>query len=80
MMFGLSVPATIAIAIAAALLIAGGAAWTIYGKGESAGSAKVTTAVQGKTIQTLDAARISKERTDEEVRRTPYDDRADSLR
>jgi uncharacterized membrane-anchored protein len=52
----------------------------IYGKGETAGASSVTNAVQTETIKKLDAARKSKERTDEEVRRTPYDDRVDGLR
>lgn len=79
-MFGLSQIQTILIAVGLAVVLVGGAALYVFKKGESAGSAAVTSAVQSRTIQTLDAARISKERTDEEVRRTPYDDRADGLR
>lgn len=60
------------------LLIVGAA--VIYGKGEKAGTAAVKSAVQTETIKTLDAARISKEKTDAEVVRTPYDDRVDGLR
>lgn len=52
----------------------------IYRKGESAGASGVTNAVQTETIKKLDEARKSKEATDEEVRRTPFDDRADGLR
>jgi hypothetical protein len=63
----------------AAVLTAGGIAW-VFHKGESAGAGKVTTAVQEKTIQALDAARISKEKTDAEVHGTPYGERADGLR
>ena len=79
-MFGLSKPALIA--IAAGLLVAAISAglWLVYRKGETAGAADITTRVQSETIRTLDAARISKERTDEEVHRTPYDDRTDGLR
>ena len=79
-MFGLSKP--VLIAIAAGLLVAATAAGLglVYRKGETAGAADITTSVQGETIRTLDAARISREKTDEEVQRTPYDDRADGLR
>lgn len=63
----------------AVVLTAGGIMW-IYNKGETAGSSKVTTAVQKETIKAGEAARISKERTDAEVHATPYDDRADGLR
>jgi hypothetical protein len=68
--------------IAAGLLVAaiGGGIAYVYHEGKDAGSNVITTAVQTRTIQTLDAARISKEKTDEEVHRTPYDDRADGLR
>jgi hypothetical protein len=79
-MSGLSRPALIAIAAALLMAATAGGIWFIYRKGESAGSATVTTQVQSETIRTLDAARISRERTDEEVHRTPYDDRADGLR
>ena len=69
---------TLAIGAVALGLIAGAACF--YFKGERAGSAAVKDAVQTETIRRLDDARISKERTDEEVRRTPYDDRVDGLR
>jgi hypothetical protein len=77
---GLSKP--VVIAAAAGLLVAATAAglWLVYRKGEASGSSAVTTAVQTRTIQTIDAARISKEKTDAEVHSTPYDDRADGLR
>ena len=52
----------------------------IYRKGETAGAGKVTGAVQSETIRKLEDARKSKEKTDEDVRRTPYDDRVDGLR
>lgn len=68
----------LAIGLVALGLIAG-AAW-FHVEGEKAGAAAVKGAVQTETIRTLDRARISKERTDEEVRRTPYDDRVDGLR
>ncbi len=79
-MFGLSKPALIAIAAGLLVGATAGGVCLIYRKGWSAGSAAVTTEVQSETIRTLDAARISRERTDEEVHRTPYDDRADGLR
>ena len=71
-------------ALAAAVLglVAGGILYhrSIYDAGKQEGRAEIVNDVQRKTIETLDAARISKERTDEEVHRTPYDDRADGLR
>lgn len=63
----------------AAVLIGGGAIYLVN-KGEEMGTAAVTGAVQSKTIETLDAARNSKEKADEEVRRTPYGNRVDGLR
>ena len=63
----------------AVTLIGGGIAY-IYGEGKDAGTSAVKTEVQSKTIETLDAARTSKEKADEEVRRTPYGDRVDGLR
>ena len=62
--------------VLAVLAIAG----FIYLKGERAGSSGVINAVQSESLKKLDAARKSKERTDEEVRRTPYDDRVDGMR
>jgi hypothetical protein len=79
-MLGLSRIQLILIGTALAVVPIGIAFLTVFGKGERAGAAAVTTAVQQKTIETLDAARISRERTDEEVHRTPYDDRTDGLR
>ncbi len=79
-MFGLSKPVILGIAAAALVAATAVGLWIVYGKGEAAGAAKVTTAVQRETVKTLDAARISKETTDEEVHRTPYDDRADGVR
>jgi hypothetical protein len=79
-MFGLPKPVLIALFAIALIAATGGAGWLVYRKGETAGGAGVATEVQSETIRTLDAARISKERTDEEVHRTPYDDRADGLR
>lgn len=52
----------------------------IYGKGRKAGEAGVTSAVQTETIRQIEGARKEKEKADEEVRRTPYDDRVDGLR
>lgn len=66
-------------ASAVALAIVAGA-WLLFSKGEKAGAAAVKSDVQTETIKKLDAARISKEKTDEEVVRTPYDDRVDGLR
>lgn len=63
----------------AVVLTAGGIAW-VFNKGQTAGSSEVKAKVATETVRTLDAARISKERTDEDVHRTPYDDRADGLR
>lgn len=60
------------------VLIVGAA--VIYREGKDTGKAAVRDAVQTQTIKTLDAARISKEKTDAEVVRTPYDDRVDGLR
>jgi len=62
------------------LILAAGAGWWIYERGAAAGSAAITSAMQSKSIETMDAARIQKERADEEIRRTPYGDRADGLR
>lgn len=53
---------------------------SIYSKGEKAGGAGVSSAVQTETIRKVDDARKAKEKADEEVRRTPYDDRVDGLR
>ena len=77
---GLSRPVVIAIAVAALVAAPAGGRWLGYRQGETAGAADITTRVQNETIRTLDAARISRERTDEEVQRTPYDDRTDGLR
>jgi uncharacterized membrane-anchored protein len=52
----------------------------IYSKGEKAGGAGVTSAVQTETIRQVDDARKAKEKADAEVRRTPYEDRVDGLR
>lgn len=52
----------------------------IYSKGERAGKADVIKDVQTETIKTLKDARESKERTDEEVRKTPYDDKVEGLK
>lgn len=51
----------------------------IYRKGEAAGAAKVTTAIQEKTIKDLDAARKGKAETDEKVRNKPIDAVIDDL-
>lgn len=61
------------------LVVIGGAV-VIYREGKDTGKAAVRTEIQTQTIKKLDDARISKEKTDEEVVRTPYDDRVDGLR
>lgn len=70
------------IALAVVILIGGTLliVRNIYSKGEKAGEAGVTSAVQTETIRKVDDARKAKEKADEEVRRTPYDDRVDGLR
>jgi hypothetical protein len=79
-MFGLSQIQLIIIGgLAAVVLTAGGIAY-IYGKGADAGSSAVNTAVQKKTVETLDAARKAKEQADQDVRSKPYGDRVDGLR
>lgn len=67
------------IAIAAIVVLGLGAVAFIYTKGEKAGSASVTNAVQQKTIEEIDKARKSREQTDEKVRHTPYNDLVDGL-
>lgn len=52
----------------------------IYLKGQESGQSEIKTKVQTETIRTLEQARQSKAHTDEEVLRTPYDDRVDGLR
>jgi hypothetical protein len=79
-MLGLSRPTLIAIAAAALIAATAAGIGLVYRKGEATGAAGIAVEVQSGTIRTLDAARISKERTDEEVHRTPYDDRVDGLR
>lgn len=49
-------------------------------KGEKAGAAAVTDAVQTKTINDVEKARQAKEKADDAVRTTPYPDRVDGLR
>ena len=68
----------IGVGLAATLIIGGIRA--LMDASERAGASEVKAKVSAETVRTLDDARISKERTDEEVRRTPYDDRADGLR
>jgi len=67
----------------ALLMIAGVVAWVLnnqYNKGEASGETKVIDAVQTDTITKTEKARTDKEKADEEVRKTPYDDRVDGLR
>lgn len=72
-------PLVAVLATLAALALVAGAA-RLYDAGEKAGAATVSGAVQAGTLRTLERARIEKEKTDEEVRRTPYDGRVDGLR
>lgn len=71
-----------AIALAILLLIVGTlfAVNRIYGKGEKAGRAEVTTKVQEETIKKTDEARKDKVEADEEVRAKPIDAVIDGLR
>lgn len=70
-------------AIALVLLgLVGFALWYIddvRDEGAEAGASTVINEVQAETIKKLHEAQQSKEKTDEEVRRTPYDDRVDGL-
>ncbi len=68
------------VAAAALSLVLIVSAAVIYREGKDTGKAAVRDAVQTETIKKLDDARISKEKTDEEVVRTPYDSRVDGLR
>lgn len=79
-MLGLSTIQTIIVAAGLAVVLAGGAILYVYHRGEAAGSSSVTSAVERKAVETIDKARKTKEQADEDVRRTPYDDRADGLR
>ncbi|MBR2813492.1 MAG: hypothetical protein IKE60_02495 [Reyranella sp.] len=66
-----------------ALILIGGTVWVLrseFSKGQKAGAAGVSSAVQTETIRKVDDSRKAKEKADEEVRRTPYDDRVDGLR
>lgn len=75
------VPVAAAIVLVLALIGGGFALYhSVYTKGEKAGAAEVTTKVQTETIKAGEAARINREKVEDEVRRTPYDDRADGLR
>jgi hypothetical protein len=78
-MFGLSsIQLAIIGGLLAAVLTAGGIAY-VFDKGETAGAGAVIGAVQSKTIETLDSARVAKERADADVRATPYNDRVGGL-
>jgi hypothetical protein len=56
-----------------------GGLW-IYHAGGVNERAKVTNAVQSKTIETLDAARAAKEKADQDTRSKPYGERVDGLK
>ncbi len=62
------------------ILVLLGSYFYVYHKGEKSGGATTTNSVQSDAIKKQDAARISKENTDEQVRNTPYDKRVDGLR
>ena len=76
---GLSKP--VLIAIAAGLMVAAtlGIVWSIYSKGEKAGSADVKAAVSAKAVETIDNARTTKEKANEAVRSKPIDAVIDGL-
>lgn len=79
-MFGLSKPALIAIAAGLLIAATGTVVWVIYHKGEVSGSADVKAKVATETVKKLDDARLTKEKIDAEVGRTPYADKPDQLR
>ncbi len=79
-MFGLTGIKLYIIVAGLAVVLIGGAFLYAFQKGETAGSGAVTSAVQSKTIETLDAARKAKEKADADVRETPYSGRVDSLK
>jgi hypothetical protein len=69
-----------AFGIVAAIAVTAGTFLHFYSKGEQAGAAKTTSAVQSKTIEKMDAARGAKEKADADVRATPYEGRVDGLK
>lgn len=73
--YGLIVLAVLGIAFAVWLALHGE-----FKKGEATGKATVTNAVQTETIKKIEDARQSKEKTDEIVRQTPYDDKVEGLK
>jgi hypothetical protein len=72
-MFGLSRIEMILIGALVLIAATGGIVAYIYNKGDSAGSAKVTSAVEHTTNVEVQGARKSKEATDEKVRTDPAD-------
>lgn len=66
--------------IVIAALIGGTAVWQIWESGRRAEADKVDAKVSKETTRTIDAGVTAKEKADEEVRRTPYDDRVDRMR
>lgn len=66
-----------------ALALVGGTVWVLRGefsKGEKAGAAGVTNAVQTETIRRTNEALQDKERANEKARDTPIDSVIDGLR
>lgn len=68
------------IAAAVIALLVGGAIFTIYHKGENAGSSAVTSAVEKATIDATQNATKTKENADAKVNAMPADAVIDSTR
>lgn len=79
-MFGYPTCNSWRIGAAVAIVLAAATAARIHHQSESAGASGVAVEVQKKTIGTIDAGRISTEKTDAGVHSTPYSDRVDGLR
>lgn len=79
-MLGLSQIQMIIIGAALAVVLTAGGIAYIYNKGGAAKEAEIRSTIATETVKTLDAARISKEKTDAEVHSTPYGERVDGVR
>ncbi len=79
-MFGLSQIQMIIAGAALAVLLIGGAVGYIYHKGETSGSAAVTTAVEKATIDATTSARKDKDNADAKVNSMPRDAVIDGTR
>ena len=79
-MFGLSRIQIIIIGVLLVVACVGGAILYVFNKGVKFGTAEITTEVQKKTIETLDAARKAKEQADQDTRAKPYGERVDGLK